>query len=131
MMTDPIADTLTRLRNAMMAGHSDLVMPHSKTREGVLNRLFEQGYLKSVKTIADASRKTLAVELKYTADKKPVVTGISRVSRPGYRVYKGYKEIQPVFSGLGMLILSTPQGILTDRQARDKKVGGEVLCKVW
>lgn len=131
MMTDPIADTLTRLRNAMQARHDDVTMPYSRVRHNILKCLFDNGYLKSVESSFVGKKKVLSAALKYTADKMPVVTGLVRVSRPGLRVYNGYREVQSVFSGLGISLLSTPQGILTDREAKLKKVGGEVLCKVW
>ncbi|MDO8643526.1 MAG: 30S ribosomal protein S8 [bacterium] len=131
MMTDPLADALTRVRNALRAGHPDVVMPHSRLRESVLKRLLEAGYFRSVETVTDQKKKQLVVIFKYTADKKSLVTGIERVSRPGSRIYKGHSDIQPLMNGLGLYLISTPQGILTDSEARQKKLGGEILCRVW
>ncbi|MBI1908694.1 MAG: 30S ribosomal protein S8 [Deltaproteobacteria bacterium] len=130
MVTDPIADMLTRLRNGMMARHDNVLVPYSKLKESLLSCLKKSGYIQGYEKTGEKASK-MVVHLRYTHDKRPIVTGIARVSTPGRRVYKGYSEIKPVMSGLGVLLLSTPQGILTDREAREKKVGGEVLCKIW
>ena len=127
MMTDPLADMLTRMRNAIMAKQDRVVFPASKMKAGVCKVLKDEGYIKSFKIIAKSqSDINLKVVLKDDA-----IVGLKRFSRPGLRQYRGYKEIPRVLSGLGISIVSTSQGIMSDRQAKSKKVGGEVLCSVW
>jgi len=96
-----------------------------------LKPLREEGYFKSLEIVGDGAKKQIVVGLKYTADSKSLITGLERVSRPGCRIYKGHDDIQPLMNGLGLYLISTPQGVLTDAKARQMKIGGEVLCKVW
>ncbi|MBI4411227.1 MAG: 30S ribosomal protein S8 [Deltaproteobacteria bacterium] len=131
MMTDPIADLLTRIRNGIHARHESVSVPASKVKEQVLKILKETGYIASYIRVSDKPQDRLTVFLKYRSDRKPVIREVSRVSRPGRRVYRGHLEIKPFLRGMGLTILSTSKGILTDAQARKKKVGGEVLCQVW
>ena len=130
-MTDPIADTLTRIRNAQLAQHETLEMPHSRMREALVRILSEEGYVGAV-TLGEAGRfKTIGVELKYRPDRKPAIEVMQRVSTPGRRVYVGKDEIPKVLAGLGINILSTSQGVVTGKTAREKGIGGEVLCQVY
>lgn len=131
MYTDPIADMLTRIRNASSALHPQTSMPASKLKEEVAKILVEEGFLDSYKVDDSGFPRSLVVTLRYLADREPVLSGIKRVSRPGNRVYKGVGEIGRVRGGIGVSVLSTSQGLLTDREARRRKVGGEVLCEVW
>lgn len=134
MMTDPIADMLTRMRNAILAGHTSLVFPASKLKLSILSILKEQGFIQNYDVVPDHPQPKVRVWLKYVGERKErkaVISGLKRVSKPGCRVYVGKQEIPWVLSGLGIAILSTPKGILTDRQARKMSVGGEVLCYVW
>jgi len=127
MMTDPIADMLTRIRNAIQAGHDRTEFPASKLKAGVCKVLKDEGYIRSFKIIAKSqSDIRLKVLLKDEA-----LVGLERFSRPGLRQYRGYQEIPRVLSGLGISILSTSQGVLSSREAKKRKVGGEVLCNIW
>lgn len=130
-MTDPIADLITRIRNASLARHQTVSVPASKMKEAVLKILKEEGFVSNYVREEKTPQDNLKVFLKYDAKRKSAIRQVSRVSKPGGRIYKGYREIKPFLSGLGLVILSTPKGILTDRQARDAKVGGEVLCTIW
>ena len=130
-MTDPIADMLTRLRNANTAYHDTVSMPHSKLKANIAKILEEQGYING-SAVADAEvGKTLTLSLKYGPNRERSIVGIKRVSKPGLRVYAGSTEIPSVLGGLGIAILSTSSGLLTDREAEQKGVGGEVLAYVW
>jgi small subunit ribosomal protein S8 len=133
-MTDPIADMLTRLRNANQAFHDDVTMPHSKIKEGVAEILQQEGYISSF-TVADPEegkvQKTLTITLKYGRNRERSLAGVRRVSKPGLRVYAKHTGLPKVLGGLGVAIISTSQGLLTDRQANQKGVGGEVLAYVW
>ena len=135
-VTDPIADTLTRIRNAGIAQHPQVAMPHSKMREAIARILKEEGFISSYE-VADGKvvgTKVLRVRLKYVGErreKQPVITGLERISRPGRRVYTKKQDIPWVLSGIGIAILSTPKGVMTGQRARQLGVGGEVLCKVW
>lgn len=131
MMTDPIADMLTRIRNALAAGHPGVRIPASKTKREIARILREEGYVRSVDHDTEGPQGTIAIELKYAADQGAVISGLRRVSTPGRRVYCGKHEIPAVLNGLGVAIISTSRGVLTDRQCREQGVGGEVLCKVW
>ena len=128
---DPITDLLNRLRNAMRAGHDRADIPASRVKENLLKVLAEEGYVASFRRVEEEGRPLLRVGLKYDPDGEPVVNGFERVSRPGRRVYAPAKEIPEVLGGLGISIVSTSQGILTGRQAREAKLGGEILCNVW
>ena len=129
--TDPITDLLNRLRNAMTAGHERVDVPASRLKEDLLRVLAEEGYVASYRRVEEKGRPVLRVGLKYDPEGEPIVTGLERVSRPGRRVYAPAKEIPEVLGGLGTSIVSTSKGIRTGRQARDEKLGGEILCNVW
>jgi small subunit ribosomal protein S8 len=129
--SDPIADMLTRIRNALMAGHAYVVMPASNIKKAVADLLVQEGYVKSAEVIEAEPHPQLRVNLKYDEERKPVITKLERVSKPGRRIYKGKDEIPWVLSGVGIAILSTSKGVVTDRQARRMGVGGEVLCYIW
>ena len=131
MMTDPIADMLTRIRNASMARHERAEMPHSRLKEHVAGVLKAEGYLDDVRVSEGAERKTLTVVLRYGRDRQSAIDGLRRVSTPGRRVYVRHDRIQRVVSGMGISILSTSRGVMTDRDARKQRVGGELLCAVW
>ncbi len=132
-MTDPIADMLTRLRNANQAYHDDVAMPYSKLKQGVAEILQQEGYITSFE-VADATEgpgKTLVITLKYGRNRERSIAGVRRISKPGLRVYAKHTGLPKVLGGLGVAIISTSQGLLTDRQANQKGVGGEVLAYVW
>ena len=132
MMTDPIADLLTRIRNAAKAKHPRVDVPASKPKVELARILKEEGYISTYKLVEESkTKKMLRVFLKYTPDKRSVITDLRRVSRPGCRVYVGKSEIKPVFGGMGINILTTPRGLMTGRAARKNGVGGEVLCEIW
>jgi len=134
MMTDPVADMLTRIRNAIHAGHSSVVIPSSKLKLAVARVLREEGFIQNYDVIPDLRQPKIRVWLKYLGERrerKCVISGIKRVSKPGCRVYVGKGEIPWVLSGVGIAVLSTPKGVVTDRQARRMGVGGEVMCYVW
>ncbi len=131
MVNDPIADMLTRIRNAGYVQHRKVVMPSSTIKVNIARILQEEGFIKSFNVTDEKPQPNLVLELKYTGKGVPVVNGIERVSRPGRRVYAGYKDIPWVRSGLGVNIVSTPQGLMTGRRARRARVGGEILCNVW
>jgi len=128
-MTDPIADMLTRIRNAQGVEKSDVAMPSSKLKVAIAQVLKDEGYIESFSVKAEGAKAELRIELKYYAG-RPVIERIERVSKPGLRVYKGRADIPRVINGLGIAIVSTPQGVMTDRKARTVGVGGEVLCYV-
>lgn len=130
MLTDPIADMLTRIRNGGLARKAAVNVPYSRHKEEIARLLRDEGYVEAV-SVTDEDRPQLQVTLRYSASRQPVIKGIERVSRPSLRVYVGAKEIPAVRRGLGVSIVSTPQGLLSDREARRQGVGGEVLCKVW
>ena len=130
-MTDPIADMLTRMRNATMARHDHLIMPASKMKAAIAKVLKSEGFIRDFETFEEGSRRFIRVHLSYTDKREPLLSGLKRVSRPGLRVYVQKREIPRVYSGLGIAILSTPKGILTGQQAWRQQTGGEVLCYVW
>ncbi|CAN5235995.1 MAG: 30S ribosomal protein S8 [Nocardioides sp.] len=133
-MTDPIADMLTRLRNANQAYHDAVTMPYSKLKAGVAEILKQEGYITSFEVVDPAEgevSKTLAITLKYGRNRERSIAGIRRISKPGLRVYAKHNGLPRVLGGLGIAIISTSQGLLTDRQATKKGVGGEVLAYVW
>ncbi|MDX1984368.1 MAG: 30S ribosomal protein S8 [Bryobacteraceae bacterium] len=129
--SDPIADMLTRIRNAMAVRHSKVDVPASKLKADIARILKDEGYILNFKIAEEGSKKTIKIYLKYTAGNQPVISKIVRVSRPGCRVYSGSKEIPRVLGGMGISILTTPQGVMTGRQAKQSGVGGEILCQVW
>lgn len=132
MQTDPIADFLTRIRNASAAKHQRVDVPVSKLKTEIARILKEEGYISTYKMVEEnKGHKMLRVFLKYTPDRRSVITGVKRISRPGARRYTGAMEIRPVVGGLGISILTTPRGLMSGRSARKSKVGGEILCEVW
>ena len=128
--TDPIADMLTRIRNAQVAGHDNVSIPASNMKKSIAKILLSEGFVKNVEFVSDGVQGAIRVTLKY-ADKRPVIVGLRRISRPGLRVYARSGEIPKVLGGLGTAILSTSKGVMTDREARKQSVGGEVLAFVW
>src|ERR1700730_14973920 len=133
-MTDPIADMLTRIRNAVAAKHDYVSIPASKMKLAIAKVLKEEGYIKDFLIVEDKEKavlKTIRVTLNYTIKRDPVLSGIQRVSKPGLRVYVQKREIPRVYGGLGIAILSTPQGIMSGQDAGRRSIGGEVLCYVW
>jgi small subunit ribosomal protein S8 len=131
MQSDPIADMLTRIRNANIALHPETTMPSSKLKEEIARILSEEGYIDGYKVDDARVGKKLTVKLRYGADRERVLGGIVRISKPGRRVYKGASDVRRVRGGLGVAIVSTSNGVMTDREARRRKVGGEILCEVW
>jgi small subunit ribosomal protein S8 len=129
--TDPIADMLTRIRNASLARHRELTLPSSRIKREIARILVEEGFIESFTTGQDGVQETLLLRLKYVEGRTPVVSGLKRISKPGLRVYARKTEIPRVLGGLGTAILSTSQGIMTGSQARKLNLGGEVLCYVW
>ena len=136
-LSDPIADMLTRIRNAVIAGHTSVAMPNSSIKASIAQILKEEGYISGVEIVEDSklpARKVLRLRLKYIGERRerrPVITGLERISRPGNRVYTGKQEIPWVLSGMGIAIISTPKGVMTGQRARQLGIGGEILCKVW
>jgi small subunit ribosomal protein S8 len=130
-MSDVIADMLTRIRNANDAKHTTVDVPASKMKKAIADILVEEGYVKSYQVIEDGKQGVIRVTLKYNAGKQKVIRGIRRVSKPGLRIYAGYEDMPKVMNGLGIAIVSTSKGIMTDKMARKENVGGEVLAFVW
>ena len=130
-MTDPIADMLTRLRNGSSAYHDEIVMPHSKLKANIADILKREGYVSGSRTEQGEKHRNLVVELKFGPNREKSIAGLRRVSKPGLRVYAKSNNLPKVLGGLGVAIISTSQGLLTDRQANKKGVGGEVLAYVW
>lgn len=130
-MSDVIADTLTRIRNANDAKHATVDIPASNMKKAIADILVAEGYVKSYQVIEDGKQGVIRVTLKYTVGKQKVIRGIRRVSKPGMRVYAGYEDMPKVMNGLGIAIVSTSKGIMTDKKARETKVGGEILAFVW
>ena len=130
-MTDPIADMLTRIRNGVSAKHDYVQIPASKMKLSLAQVLKDEGFIRDYQVETEHSRAMLKIDLSYTGRRDPVLTGIKRVSKPGLRVYVQKREIPRVLGGLGVAILSTPEGVMTGQVARQKSIGGEVLCYVW
>ena len=130
-ITDVIADMLTRIRNAGTAKHETVDVPASSVKSAIADILVNEGYVKSVQKIDDDKQGVLRITLKYTANKKMVISGIKRISKPGLRVYANKEELPKVLGGLGIAIISTSKGIVTDKEARKLGLGGEVICYVW
>ncbi|MDR0294089.1 MAG: 30S ribosomal protein S8 [Oscillospiraceae bacterium] len=130
-ITDPVADMLTRIRNANSARHETVDIPASNLKRSIANILLEEGYVKNVQHIADKGQGMIRVTLKYLPTKEKAITGLRRVSKPGLRIYTGAEELPQVLRGLGIAIISTSKGLMTDRKARAAHVGGEVLAFVW
>jgi len=131
MVTDPIADLLIRLKNGSQRRHETISVPASKLKRAILEILRKEGYVDSVEEGAEDGHPVLKVQLRYVGEGEPMITGLQRISKPGRRVYVGSKEIERVRNGIGMSILSTSKGIMTDQESRRNKLGGEVLCSVW
>jgi len=130
-MTDPIADLLTRIRNANKALLPNVAIPHSRFKEDIARVLKEEGYIKAYETVGEGAGKNLVIILKYTAKKERTIEVIAKISKPGHRRYVAHDGIKPIRGGMGIAILSTPKGVLTDTSARQQKVGGEWICTVW
>jgi len=130
-MTDPIADLLTRIRNGLTARKAYVLVPSSKLKVAVTQVLLEEGFIQGYEVTKDRPQPNLRVWLKYDKDRRPVLSGLRRISKPGQRVYKGRHDLPWVLSGLGVAVVSTPKGVMTSREARRLGVGGEVLCYVW
>ena len=131
MMTDPIADMLTRIRNANQALHPTVSMPSSKLKEEIAKILAAEGYIEGYEVTASGIKRVLEVKLKYQPDRSRVISGLRRLSNPGRRLYGGSGDLPRVKGGLGVVVVSTSQGLLTDSEARRRKLGGEILCEVW
>jgi small subunit ribosomal protein S8 len=132
-MTDPIADMLTRIRNASRARHEKVAIPWSRVKENIIKVMIEEGYLREFRRVKDSqgAGEALLVQLKFDRENRPVIAGIKRVSSPSRRVYVGAQAVTPIRKGLGINILSTPKGIMVDREALKARVGGELICLVW
>jgi len=130
-MTDPIADFLTRIRNAVMAGKDRVDVPASKMKLEIARILKEEGFIRTFKVLEEGPQGTIRLYLRYSPEGEPAIHGLERVSRPGRRVYKGVDELPQVRRGIGVAIVSTSQGLMTDARARQRRVGGEVVCTVW
>jgi small subunit ribosomal protein S8 len=131
MHSDPIADLLTRIRNGAQARLATVQVPHSKIKLEILRILQAEGYIKSFEVTTETKFPAINIQMRYDSKRKPVISRIQRVSKPGLRIYKANDQLKPIRSGLATLIISTSQGVMTDREARRKHVGGEVLCEVW
>ena len=130
-MTDPVADMLTRIRNANTAKHESVDVPASNLKKAIAKILLDEGYIKSYEVVEDGTQGVIRIQLKYLAGKEKVISGLRRVSKPGLRVYAGADELPRVLKGLGIAIISTSKGVMTDKAARANHVGGEVLAFVW
>ena len=131
IMTDPIADMLTRIRNALQQKHETVSMPVSKEKKAIAEILKEEGYITDYKVEGEAPKKILTITLKYTEDKKGIITGLRRISKPGLRVYAKVDKLPRVLNGLGIAIISTSNGLMTDKNAKKNHLGGEVVAYVW
>ena len=131
LVNDPIADMLTRIRNAQIAKHDTVVIPASNMKKSIAKILLDEGYIKSFEIVDDGTQGIIRIQLKYLAGKEKVISGLRRVSKPGLRVYAGADELPRVLKGLGIAIISTSKGVMTDKVARANHVGGEVLAFVW
>jgi small subunit ribosomal protein S8 len=131
MVTDPIADMLNRISNALVARHKQVLIPSSKEKVAIARILKDEGYIQNFQVTRDTPQANLRIVLKYDDHRQPLISELKRVSKPGRRVYVGRSEIPWVLSGLGIAIMSTPRGIMTGQQARRMRVGGEVLCHIW
>ena len=130
-ITDPVADMLTRIRNASSAKHDTVDVPASNLKKAIAQILLEEGYIKSFELVDNGNQGIIHITLKYLAKKQPVLTGLRRVSKPGLRVYAGVEDMPRVLKGLGIAIVSTSKGVMTDKKARENHIGGEVLAFVW
>ena len=130
-MTDPISDMLARIRNASTAMHDDVLIPASKIKENIARILLDEGYVNGLEVVQDGVHPMIKINLRYSQERERAISGIRRISKPGRRVYRGAQELPRVLGGLGVAIISTSQGVMTAKQARRAKVGGEVLAYVW
>ena len=130
-ITDPIADMLTRIRNANSARHDTVDVPASNMKKSIAQILLDEGYIKAYTVVDNGNQGTIHITLKYLAKKQPVISGLRRVSKPGLRIYAGAEELPKVLKGLGIAIVSTSKGVMTDKKARENHIGGEVLAFVW
>ena len=131
VVNDPIADMLTRIRNAQVARHDSVTIPASNMKKAIAKILLDEGYVKSVENLNEGIQGSIKITLKYQDKKQPVIVGLRRISKPGLRVYATCEELPKVLGGLGIAIVSTSRGVMTDRAARKENIGGEVLCYVW
>lgn len=131
LTTDPIADMLTRIRNALIAKHDEVIVPGSNMKLAIAKILLDEGYIKNYKVVEEGIVKNIVITLKYGPNRQKVITGLKRISKPGLRIYARKDNIPKVLNGLGVAILSTSQGVMTDRQARKSGIGGEVLAYIW
>ena len=131
VVTDPISDMLTRIRNAVAVGHERVAMPASKLKANIAQILVDEGFIDRFEVTQDGHRSQLELVLRYGDRRRPVILGLKRVSRPGHRVYAGAKELPRVQGGLGVAVVSTSQGVMPDREARKRSLGGEIVCEVW
>lgn len=131
MMTDPIADMLTRIRNGNMAKHESVTVPASKMKKEIARIMLDEGFIKSFDVMDDGKQGIIKIDLKYTNNEERIISGLKRISKPGLKVYAKAQELPKVLGGLGIAIVSTSRGILTDREARKLGVGGEVICYIW
>lgn len=129
--TDPIADMLTRIRNAVAVGHERVAMPSSKMKVNIAQILVNEGFIDRYEVSENGYRSELELILRYAERRRPVIEGLKRISRPGHRVYRGASELPRVQGGLGVAVVSTSQGLMPDREARKRRLGGEILCEVW
>ena len=130
-MNDPISDILTRIRNAVRAGHQRMEVPLSRVKLAIANLLKSEGYIGNVAVVEKGRFKVIRIMLRYDSEGKAFITGLDRVSRPGRRVYTGHRDIPKVMGGLGVNIISTPRGLLSGRDARKARLGGEIVCNIW
>jgi len=130
-MTDPIADMLTRIRNAINRRHASVDIPHSKMKESIAQILRDEGFIHRYEVVPDGRFRTIRVHLKYTEERRPVMTHLKRLSTPGRRLYAGATQIPRALGGMGIVIVSTPRGVITGTRARRENVGGELVCEVW
>lgn len=130
-MTDPISDMLTRLRNAINRRHPSVDIPHSKMKESIAQILRDEGFVQNVEIVPDGNFRAIRVHLKYTDERRPVMTHLKRLSTPGRRLYTGADRIPRALGGMGVVIVSTPRGVITGSRARRENVGGELICEVW
>ena len=131
VVNDPIADMLTRIRNAQIARHDSVTIPASNMKKAIAKILLDEGYIKSVENVADGLQGSIKITLKYQDKKQPVIVGLKRISKPGLRVYATCEELPKVLGGLGIAIISTSKGLMTDKEARKNAIGGEVLAYIW
>ncbi len=130
-LSDPIGDMLTRLRNGAMARHASVDIPHSNLKEHIASILRDEGFVRDFEVVREGAKATIRISLKYTAQRKPVISHLKRISKPGLRIYAGKDRIPRVLGGIGLVIVSTPRGVITGQHAKRLGVGGELLCEVW